>query len=144
AGPGLASSTGRSRRAPGSSRRRAARAAPLIAALALAAECRRPPARVVYDLAERLPVAERSSRRETLLFGTPSAEPHQAEGFYREAAAPGGDGYVWARGEAELSLTWPAAAPRAAVVELAPYRGVKGQSVEVRLNGTEVARFGLN
>ena len=31
------------------------------------------------NLAERLPVAERSSRRETLLFGTPSAEPHQAE-----------------------------------------------------------------
>src|SRR5437667_3409905 len=90
-----------------SSRRRSAAAAALVAAALAAALCRHAPQRVVYDLAERLPVAERWSRREVLLFGTPSAEPHQAEGFYREAGSPAGDAFVWARGEAELSLTWP-------------------------------------
>ena len=41
-------------------------------------------------------------------------------------------------------MALPDVAPRAAVVELAPYRGVKAQSVEVFLNGARVARFGLN
>ena len=62
--------------------------------------------------AARSPVAERWSAREVLLFGTPAAEPHQAEGFYREARPAGGDGFVWSKGEAELSLTWPRRAPR--------------------------------
>jgi arylsulfatase A-like enzyme len=127
-----------------SSNRRAAAVVTLLAALAACGRCRRSPQPVVYDLAERLPVAERWSRREVLLFGTPSAEPHQAEGFYREAGTPAGDGFVWARGEAELSLTWPSVEPRAAVVELAPYRGVKAQSAEVLLNGSAVARLRLN
>jgi len=127
-----------------SSRRRSAAVAVLIAAAVAAALCRRAPQRVVYDLAERLPVAERWSRREVLLFGTPSAEPHQAEGFYREAGSPVGDAFVWARGEAEVSLTWPQVEPRVAVVELAPYRGVKAQSAQVLLNGTRVAELRLN
>jgi hypothetical protein len=95
----------------------------------------------VYDLARRLPVAERWSARDLILFGTPAAEPHQADGFYREA---NGGGFVWSKDEAELSLTWPTPAPRAAVVDLAPYGGVKGQSVKVRLNGVEVGGFALN
>jgi arylsulfatase len=131
-------------RAPASSNRRRAAVLALLSALAACGRCHRAPPRVVYDLVERLPVAERWSRREVLLFGTPSAEPHQAEGFYREAGTPAGDGFVWARGEAELALTWPSVEPRAAVVELAPYRGVKGQSAEVRLNGTAVAQLRLS
>jgi arylsulfatase A-like enzyme len=75
-----------------------------------------------------------------ILFGTPAAEPHEAFGFYREA----GEGFVWARDEAELSFTWPQAAARAAVLEVAPYRGVKGQSVKVSLNGAPVGSFALN
>jgi len=85
-------------------------------------------------------VAERWSARDVVLFGTPAAEPHQAEGFYREA----GEGFVWAREEAELSLTWPQPAARAAVLDVAPYRGVKGQSVTVSLNGAGVGTFALN
>jgi arylsulfatase A-like enzyme len=95
----------------------------------------------VYDLARRLGVAERWSARDVVLFGTPAAEPHEAEGFYREAA---GEGFVWAKDEAELSLTWPRPAARAAVVDLAPFRGVKEQSVNVSLNGTAVGGFALN
>jgi arylsulfatase A-like enzyme len=85
-------------------------------------------------------VAERWSARDVVLFGTPAAEPHEAEGFYREA----GEGFVWARDEAELSLTWPQPAARAAVLDVAPYRGVKGQSVTVSLNGAPVGAFALN
>jgi hypothetical protein len=114
-----------------------------LAALLVAASLGCPSTRkdVVYDLARRLPVAERWSARDVVLFGTPAAEPHQADGFHRAAA---GEGFVWSRDEAELSFTWPAPAPRAAVLELAPFSGVKGQSVKVRLNGTEVGGFALN
>lgn len=107
------------------------------------AACHRTPKVVVYDLADRMAVAERSSSRDVLLFGTPAAEPHQAEGFYREAAAQA-DRFLWSKGESELSLQWPQPQPRAAVLEMAPYSGVKDQAVEVRLNGSEVARFALN
>jgi arylsulfatase A-like enzyme len=100
-----------------------------------------PPKAVVYDLAARMAVADRWSSRDVLLFGTPAAEPHQAEGFYREA---GSARFLWSKAESELSLQWPEPLPRAAVLEMAPYGGVKGQAVQVRLNGAEVARFALN
>ncbi len=102
------------------------------------------PKAVVYDLVARLPFAERWSSREVILFGTPSSEPNQASGFYREAGSAGGDRFIWGRKEAEVSFALSDVAPRAAVVELAPYRGVKTQSVDVFLNGAAVAHFGLN
>ena len=64
-----------------------------LAAVALSAAllgCPAAPRTVVYDLARRVAVADRWSGREVILFGTPAADPHQAEGFYREAAAPDG------------------------------------------------------
>ena len=106
--------------------------------------CPRAAREVAYDLAERLPYAERWSSRDVLLFGTPASEPQQADGFYREAAPAEGDPFVWSKGEAELAILWPAPRPRFAVVDLAPYKGVKGQTAEVRLNGSPVARFTLN
>jgi arylsulfatase A-like enzyme len=106
--------------------------------------CPGAPKPVVYDLAELVTVADRWSAREVLLFGTPAAEPHQAEGFYREGAPPQGDPFAWSKGEAEVSLTWPEVQDRAAILDLAPYVRVKGQSVEVLLNGAGVGRFGLN
>lgn len=115
----------------------------LVAPLA-ALGCPSAPKRVVYDLAGRIAVADRWSPRDVLLFGTPAAEPHQVEGFYREAAPPKGDSFLWSKGEAEISLTWPKAEPRIAVVDLAPYRGVKGQSAEVLLNGAPVGHVTLN
>ncbi len=99
---------------------------------------------VIYDLAERLPVAERWSSREVVLFGTPSAEPHLASGFFREAGAPRGDRFAWAGREAEISLTWPAPSPRAAILDVAPYGGARGQAATVSLNETRVTRLALN
>jgi arylsulfatase len=116
-----------------------------VAALALCASaCPGAPKAVVYDLARRVGVADRWSAREVILFGTPAAEPHQAAGFYREGALPAGDAFAWSREEAELSLSFAGVAPRAAVVDLAPFRGVKAQVAEVSLNGAPVARLVLN
>jgi arylsulfatase A-like enzyme len=98
---------------------------------------------VAYDLAARLGVAERWSEREVILFGTPAAERYQAEGFFREAAPALGDGFVWAGGEAELSLQWPAPAARQAVLDVAPFRGVRGQTAQLLLNGTPVQSITL-
>jgi arylsulfatase A-like enzyme len=89
-------------------------------------------------------VAERWSARETVLFGTPAAEPQQAEGFYREAAGGTAEPFLWSKQEAEVAFGWPSASPRAAVVDVAPYRGVRDQSAEVRLNGRAVATLRLN
>ena len=116
-----------------------------VVGLALCASgCPAAPKTLVYDLARRVGVADRWSGRDVILFGTPAADPHQAEGFYREGATPAGDGFAWATGEAELSLSFPRVAARTAVVDLAPYRGVKSQTAEVRLNGTPVSRLVLN
>src|SRR5262249_14565361 len=116
-----------------------------IVLLAIAtAGCPSAPKQVVYDLAARTPFAERWSSRDVLLFGTPAAEPSLVEGFYREAIAPSGDSFVWAGGEAELSLQWTAPAPRAAILDLAPFRGVRAQTFELRLNGQPAGRAVLN
>lgn len=113
---------------------RGAAAATVGAALVCLA-CPSPPREVVYDLAARAAVADRSSRREVLLLGTPAAEPYLGEGFYRDA---GVHGFLWARGESETVWHWPQPSARAVVVDMAPFVGVRGQEVEVRLNGTAV------
>lgn len=97
---------------------------------------------MAYDLVERLPVAERTASLETVLFGTPAAEPYQAEGFFRWSGGPG-DRFVWARREVEVALRWSETAARAAVVDLQPFEGVRDQSVRVLLNGAALASFGL-
>ncbi len=106
--------------------------------------CPSPPKEVAYDLARRAGVAERWSTGEVLLFGTPAAEPQQAEGFYREAGGGTGDPFLWTKGEAEVALRWSSVAPRVGIVDLAPYRGVRDQSLEVRLNGHRVVQLRLN
>jgi arylsulfatase A-like enzyme len=108
------------------------------------AACPGPSKQLVYDLAARISVADRWSAREVVLFGTPAAEPHQAEGFYREAGVAEGDSFLWAGSEAEVALTWDQPVPRSAILDLAPYVGVKGQSAEVRLNATSIGSVTLN
>jgi len=113
-------------------------------AAAGALACPRRATEVAYDLAERLPYADRWSPRTVIVFGTPAAEPQLADGFYREAAPSEGDPFVWSKGEAEVALAFDAPRARAAVVDLAPYKGVKAQAAEVLLNGARVARITLN
>src|SRR5262249_10865288 len=52
--------------------------------------------------------------------------------------------FQWSKDESELSFTWPKTETRAAVVDLAPYVGAKGQSLELRLNGASLARVALS
>ena len=115
---------------------------PGLALALLLAGCPSSPKHVVYDLAERAPVAERWSEREVLLFGTPSAAPLLASGFHREARIDG-EPFAWSKGEAEVVLRFDKVAPRAAVVDLAPYDGVTGQTAQVLLNGVPVADIRL-
>jgi len=116
---------------------------PLALAGAVFSACPAPPRDLVYDLARRSAVAERWSTHEVLLFGTPAAEPALPEGFYREAGTTG-EPFLWARGEAEVSLRFESPAARAVVLDLEPYEGVSGQSVEVFLNGAHVGQFRLS
>jgi arylsulfatase A-like enzyme len=117
----------------------------LLSGLALSGcrGCTRAPLEASYDLADRAAVAERWSSREVLLFGAPSSGPQLIDGFYREGSGSNQDPFLWAKPEAEISLRWDAKSPRAAVLDVMPYRGVKGQSVEVLLNGVRVARVNL-
>jgi arylsulfatase A-like enzyme len=115
----------------------------VVVSVAALPGCSKPELSVVYDLARRAPVAEQWSEREVLLFGAPAAEPQLPEGFYREAGT-GGEPFLWAKREAEVALRLSAVGPRAAVVDMAPFRGVKDQSVEVLLNATPVTRFRLS
>jgi arylsulfatase A-like enzyme len=101
------------------------------------------PKGVVYDLAGRVPVAETWSADDVLRFGTPAAEPRLTDGFHREGGGSE-EPFLWSKGEAEVAFQWGAVVPRVAILDAAPYRGVKQQSVEVLLNGTPVERFKLN
>jgi arylsulfatase A-like enzyme len=100
--------------------------------------CPSSPKVVVYDLVARAAVAELSSSREVLRFGTPAAEPHLADGFFQETAGGLSAAYVWSRIDCEISFTWPDVVARAAVVDLAPFRGVQAQKAEILLNGERV------
>jgi arylsulfatase A-like enzyme len=104
--------------------------------------CPSPPRSVVYDLARRVDVAERWAANEVLVFGTPAAEPFLSEGFYREAARQG-EPFLWSRGEAEIVLRFDRVSSRSAIVDLGPFRGLRDQTAEVRLNGEAVGGFSL-
>jgi arylsulfatase len=122
--------------------RRLAAAAALGVALA-GLGCPGRPKAVVYDLASRVPVAETWSGDDVLRFGTPAAEPRLTDGFHREGGGSD-EPFLWSKGEAEVAFQWEAVVPRVAILDAAPYRGVREQSVEVRLNGTPVERFKLS
>ncbi len=106
--------------------------------------CTPKPKLVVLDLAQRVGVAERWSGRDMILFGSPAAEPNLVAGFFREANVDPGSPFVWAGAQAEVSMTWAQVAPRQVLLDVAPYKGVVGQSAEIRLNGTLVTSLKLN
>ena len=127
------------------SRLAAARFALVLAVLAAnSLGCPGRPKALVYDLAARVAVAESWSASDVLRFGTPTAEPRLSDGFHREAGGGGNDPFLWSKGESEVAFQWADVGPRLAILDATPYRGVKGQSVEVRLNGTPVAKLRLN
>jgi arylsulfatase A-like enzyme len=119
------------------------RAAPLALVALAGLGCPGAPKAVVYDLAARVPVAETWSADDVLRFGTPAAEPRLTDGFHREAGGTA-EPFLWSKAEAEVAFQWDTAVPRVAILDAAPYVGVKSQSLEVRLNGATVERFPMN
>ncbi len=118
----------------------------VVAAVGLASvtlACPGRPKAVVYDLAARAAVAEAWSAADVLRFGTPAAEPRLTDGFYREAGGAA-EPFLWSKAEAEVAYQWDGVVPRVAILDAAPYGGLKEQSVEVRLNGAPVERFRMN
>ncbi len=101
------------------------------------------PKTVVYDLADRVPVAETWSADDVLRFGTPAAEPRLTDGFHREAGGAA-EPFLWSKGEAEVAYRWDTVLDRAAILDAMPFSGVSDQSLEVSLNGTIVARFPMS
>ena len=74
---------------------------------------------------------------DVLLFGTPAAEPHQAEGFYREAAPADGRPLRLVEGRGRgLARPGPRRGARSRSWTSRPTAACKGQSAEVLLNGT--------
>lgn len=114
----------------------------LLASVALACPSR--PRVLIYDLAARAEVAELLSPREVLRFGAPAAEPHLADGFFQETAGGLSAAFVWSRIDCELSFTWPEPAARAALVDLAPFAGLSGQTAQVLLNGQAVGSLSVD
>jgi hypothetical protein len=115
----------------------------ILALATVALGCPGRPKAVVYDLAARAAVAETWSAADVLRFGTPAAEPRLTEGFHREAGGSE-EPFLWSKAEAEVAFLWESAEPRLAILDAMPFKGVSGQSLEVRLNGTAVERFALN
>lgn len=102
----------------------------------------RGPLLVHHDLAAGLRYAQLTGSREVLMFGTPGAEPHLAQGFYATGGL-GGEAFVWARPEVELSFTWERPEARVAILDLAALPGLAAQSVKVALNGQPVGELVL-
>jgi arylsulfatase A-like enzyme len=118
-------------------------AAIALLAGAVSVACPGRPKAVVYDLVSRVPVAETWSGADVLRFGTPAAEPRLTDGFHREGGGSG-EPFLWSKGEAEVAFQWDSVVPRVAILDALPFRGVKEQSVEVRLNGAPVERLRMN
>ena len=130
------------RPAPVITRRRALYAA-AIAAVALVAcwaWCRRGPTQDLYDLTGRLWLAERTSTREVVFFGTPSAERYAASGFVWELD---GSAWAWVSDGAEMAFRWQEAVAREVFLDAAASPGNAGQRVSVSLNGHDVAALDL-
>jgi arylsulfatase A-like enzyme len=113
----------------------------LLVALAAGA-CARDGRVPVDDLARRAPLADRQAAWETVLFGTPQAEPNEMRGFIRTPAVVG-DSLSSAEGEVDVRLRWTAPATRVGVLDVAPGAGLRAQAATVRLNDRLVGRLAL-
>lgn len=94
---------------------------------------------VAHDLAALFPAAEAHREVAAVDFGTPSARPHLARGWYRHSR-PGPGGETWARNDApESTLHFWLAAPRPLRAELrGGALGPAPVAVQVAVNGREL------
>jgi arylsulfatase A-like enzyme len=102
--------------------------------------CRGRSEAVTLELAPRAWLADRSSSRETVLFGTPGAERYLASGFHWETD---GTAFAWSAQECALRFEWERRQPRRAILSLSASPGNREQTVAVSLNGTQVAELAV-
>ena len=101
---------------------------------------RREPVKDLYDLTARLWLAERTSEREVVFFGTPSAERYAASGFVWELD---GSAWAWVSDGAEMAFNWSAPLAREVLLDAAASPGITAQHVIASLNGRDVGSFDL-
>jgi arylsulfatase A-like enzyme len=120
-------------------------------ALALVACAGRSPLVQVDNLVALLPAAEVKRELGDLDLATPAAREHLAAGWYSTERSPGGERFVWSRGDASL-FDFFLAAPRDLKVELGcaplPVAGVAGvagppQVIALSLNGHRLGAIEL-
>ena len=109
--------------------------AALAAAGLLLVSTRSGPRVVVYDLAERLPFAARSTQNDLILFGWPDAEPRLGRGFGGDPEFRGRERFLWVRQGASLNLAVKGARDRALVFDIQAYPGIKSQRLSLSANG---------
>jgi arylsulfatase A-like enzyme len=90
---------------------------------------------VVFDLAERLPYAARSTARETILFGWPDSEPHLVKGFGGDPETRGDERFHWVRQGAAIRIPLKEARDRALIFDIEAYQGIEGQRLTLSANG---------
>jgi arylsulfatase A-like enzyme len=115
----------------------------LLAGLLLTACTRPAPLPTLFDLAATAGAADREGPWQVVLFGTPSGISAQLSGFYDAPESAAADPSAWVTRQAEIGVRWPRAAPRAALLDLAPFPGLAAQSLEVLLNDKPVGAFAL-
>ena len=97
------------------------------------------PSAVVYDLASRAGVADRTSGFQVILFGTPAAEVAQRDGFWREGGGSG-EPFAWVRQDAAVAVSFDTPAARAALLDLAAFKGVADQVLRLSLESARSRR----
>ena len=93
---------------------------------------------MVYDLADRLPFAARTSAREVIMFGWPDAQAHLGAGFGGDPELRGRERFLWIRQGASLNLAVGAPRDRALVFDMEAYAGIEDQRLAIRVNGVSL------
>ncbi|MEO5760717.1 MAG: sulfatase [Vicinamibacteria bacterium] len=90
---------------------------------------------VVFDLADRLPFASRTSSRDFIAFGWPEAEQHLVRGFGGDPEARGREKFLWVRQGAAIKVDAAEARDRVLVFDIEAYQGIEDQRLSLTVNG---------
>ncbi|MEO8360583.1 MAG: sulfatase [Vicinamibacteria bacterium] len=112
----------------------------LLAAVGLAVSraMRTAPSVVVFDLADRLPFASRTSARDFIAFGWPEAERHLVSGFGGDPESRGREKFLWVRQGATIRLDAPEPGDRVLIFDIEAYQGIEDQRLSLTVNGTSL------
>ena len=96
---------------------------------------------VVRDLADWAAVADHDAPWQLVRFGTPGAEPQQRLGFIPPPGATPAEPFAWVEPSVEIAVSWPAPAPRIALLDMARHPKLDSQAARVSLNGAPLGEL---